>query len=733
MEIKKRILAFLFAGQRKSFFDNHKQEIHTRNSRMVGVLSAVITTALFSFFLISFFFDFSFASHKHFFYCFIYFLTLHITYEQYIRKYIVATNVYLNILLWSLFFSLLFLNYKNSGASVYIPVFFVLLFTLIISAPVYTIASGSFAFVFYLIFVLKIKCTPLVVADIINMVVSFFIGMAIGYVVLVERIHAIQSKETISKMGGREKILTMSGILEDFESVSYADLSGCDFITYRSTEILERNIPGWTEILDFAQRMKLFANEIVVPDDRVHFVESTTPRNIIHHLEREISYSVDFRVLLDKETLYYKTKFIKDPDNIYGVIFGIQDIDSETRLEMDRLEQKVIALQKEKELEQAEAANKAKSQFLSRMTHDIRTPINGVMGMTEIAKNNINNPEKIEDCLEKITVVSEHLLKLVNDILDINRIENGNIELTEEPLKIDDFVESCCTIVEGQIKEKKIEFIKDFDYGNHINVLCDELHLRQVFINILGNSLKYTPNGGKITFKVKEAAFNDKKVTYTFEFSDTGIGIPEDFIPHIWDSFSQVNINTGDSTGSGLGMAIAKSLVDKMGGTISVKSKLGEGTSFIVRIAFKLGTSAAEKETVLSDTSLNGVKLLLVEDNQLNTEIAQELLEEEGAQVICAENGVKALEIFSNSKIGEFDGILMDIIMPVMDGLEATKQIRALEREDSKLIPIVAMTANAFESDEQKSMEAGMNAHLTKPLHIKELKDTLHKLVNKNK
>lgn len=376
---------------------------------------------------------------------------------------------------------------------------------------------------------------------------------------------------------------------------------------------------------------------------------------------------------------------------------------------------------------QANSANQAKSDFLSHMSHDIRTPINGIMGMTEIALKNIGNQEKILDCLKKISGSSQHLLGLINDVLDMSRIESGKTKVNHESFDIRTCVENCASIIGGQLSTRNIELIREIDDFEHPLLIGDELHLRQVFINILGNSVKFTLDGGKIYFRAIEKEYTEDKALFRFELQDTGIGMKEEFLPHLFEAFAQEDDGMRTTyKGTGLGMAITKKFIDLMNGTIEVESKLNVGTTFIIEMWIDIDKDAKLNEAK-SDVhiDLEGIKILLVEDIELNLEIAKTILEEEGAVITPAMNGQEAVDAFANHPAGTFDVVLMDIMMPVMDGITATKTIRALERPDAKQIPIIAMTANAYEEDIRNTQAAGMNAHLSKPIDVELLLKTL--------
>lgn len=368
--------------------------------------------------------------------------------------------------------------------------------------------------------------------------------------------------------------------------------------------------------------------------------------------------------------------------------------------------------------EEANSANQAKTDFLSHMSHDIRTPINGIMGMTDIALKNIGNDDRILDCLQKISGSSKHLLGLVNDVLDMSRIESGKTKANHESFNMRICIDNCISIIEGQLEERTIELVQETDNLKHIFLIGDELHLRQVFINILGNSVKFTPDGGKIYFRAMEKECADEKALFRFELEDTGIGMKKEFLPHLFEAFSQEDGGTRTSyKGTGLGMSITKKFIDIMGGKIEVKSEPNVGTEFVIEIWIDIDQNAREDNSNTDfHINLTGMHALIVEDIELNLEIAQCILEDEGVIVTPAMNGQEAVEAFKNNPEETFDVIIMDIMMPVMDGITATKTIRALERPDAKKIPIIAMTANAYEDDIQKTHEAGMNAHLSKPI-----------------
>ena len=373
----------------------------------------------------------------------------------------------------------------------------------------------------------------------------------------------------------------------------------------------------------------------------------------------------------------------------------------------------------------AESANAAKSTFLNNMSHDIRTPMNAIIGFTNIALKHSPPPE-IKSCLDKISDSSEHLLALINDVLDISRIESGKIKFVPEAVDITEVSDSVLTIMDGYLSNRNITFKTELTEPKTPFVLTDAVRVREVLVNILGNAVKFTQDGGTITFAVSYLpGIDDRHVNVRYRISDTGIGMSEEFVDHIFDEFSQEEHGARTQyQGTGLGMAITKRYVDLMGGTISVESKKGVGSTFIVELPMEI-TDACEvkkKDYSVGKMDLTGLKILLAEDNDLNAEIAMAQLEELGIQITRASDGEEAVRIFAENPQGTFNLILMDVMMPKMNGYEATKAIRSLpNRPDAAAIPIIAMTANAFAEDVQASLDAGMNGHLSKPIVMDEV------------
>ena len=389
----------------------------------------------------------------------------------------------------------------------------------------------------------------------------------------------------------------------------------------------------------------------------------------------------------------------------------------------------------EKSAEQAKNANEAKTRFLFNMSHDIRTPMNAIVGFSGLLEKNLQNEKKAKEYLEKIQSSSNLLLMIINQVLEMARIESGTAVLQLKAEDMDALFHRVNTVFEEDIRKKNLQYHAVLDVRHHYAV-CDQTKLQEIMLNIISNAIKYTSDGDSIHVEVHEAVSeNPSKIRYIFSCEDTGIGMSEEYLPHIYEEFSREHTSTENKVpGTGLGLSIIKSMIELMGGSIQVESGQGIGTKFTVDLSFDM---ASEEEVYRSQNTIKtsaihtikGKRILIAEDNELNAEIAKTVLEDVGALVTRVEDGQQAVELFKEKPKGTFDAILMDLMMPVMDGYTATKEIRSLERSDSKTIPIIAMTANAFQEDAEKCIAVGMNAHLAKPLDIEKVMITICHLV----
>ena len=384
----------------------------------------------------------------------------------------------------------------------------------------------------------------------------------------------------------------------------------------------------------------------------------------------------------------------------------------------------------------AEAANEAKTEFLQRMSHDIRTPINGICGMIDVADHYAEDMKKQTECRAKIKEASHLLLELINEVLDMSKLESDEVILEEIPFNLNSISEEILGVIEQMATEQNIRILWEEKEVTHWNLIGSPVHVKRTLMNILSNAVKYNKENGYVYISCREIPSKQTAMT-TLEFvcRDTGIGMTEAFQKRIFEPFAQEHAGSRTKfAGTGLGMPITKKLVEKMGGTISFESKEGTGTTFVIRIPFRIDTDRKDRTETeeKTETSIQGLHVLLTEDNELNMEIAEFVLQNEGAVVTKAWNGQKAVDIFRKNRPGEFDVILMDIMMPVMNGYEAAKMIRSLDREDAKVIPIIAMTANAFIEDRMRAKEAGMDEHIAKPVDRKLLVKVINELVKHN-
>ena len=491
---------------------------------------------------------------------------------------------------------------------------------------------------------------------------------------------------------------------------------------------------------DFNKAIQVYASRFVHKDDRNIYLTMCNLNMIKECLNKDNKpYSFIFRRTIDGQEKWHRINILPagyTPEGeVTHAIAAVMDVDIQIAYNVQQ--QQIL----EDALIQAEKASKAKSAFLSNMSHDIRTPMNAIIGFTHLAQKNIHDEQLLKDYLAKISSASSHLLNLINDILDMSRIESGKIHLAESKTSLTALVNDVHNFILPAVAEKRHEFIINTNLIND-HVYCDKLRLNQILINLLGNAVKFSPPHSKISLTVSQFP-DDTRTDYgkfVFSVKDNGIGIKPEFLDKLFQPFEREQ--TMDSTniqGSGLGLSITKNLVEMMGGEISVKSEYGKGAEFIIIITFPLGSSLSENdsfEQVTNDSDMeqlyklfSGKKLLLADDNEINREIAIAILEDAGFIIVEAKNGKEAFDIIAISAPNEYAAVLMDVQMPVMNGYEATQAIRQLT--DSKLasIPIVAMTANAFEEDKKQSFENGMNGHIAKPIDLDILFSTLKNVI----
>lgn len=412
----------------------------------------------------------------------------------------------------------------------------------------------------------------------------------------------------------------------------------------------------------------------------------------------------------------------------------IRDITEEFHENAVKIEAENLNKRLRKEKEDAVSANETKGRFLSSISHDIRTPLNGIQGMLRIADAFPDNMKKQKECRDKIWIASNYLVSLVNNVLNMNRLENSTIELSEKPFDLIDLLMEIIAMTNIQIDAQGLHSVVDWKPGyiNHRYLIGSEEGISRILLNLNSNAIKYNKKGGTVYCRCKELRCDGETAWLEFVTEDTGIGMEEEFLRHAFEPYTQEqHISLNSINGVGLGLTIVKETVALMGGTIQVESKINEGTRYTIVLPFKVDHHPKIDDDPKEHLSLKGKKALLAEDNNLNMEIAKFQLEQEEIEVFTASNGKEAVEMFEVSQPGFYDIILMDIMMPVMDGLEATRHIRSMNRRDSMTIPIVAMSANAFQEDVEKSLAAGLNEYLTKPLDEKKLTETMKKYLGK--
>ena len=487
---------------------------------------------------------------------------------------------------------------------------------------------------------------------------------------------------------------------------------------------------------EYTYRIQYFYDNFVVKESAPDFLEKLSIPFLWAHLQTKERLAYRLRTIPNPAGQeYFEVQIVRvnaDRDG-FEIALGYRYIDDLVAEEQKR-HQEELAYEKRlmAAVEDADRANAAKTDFLRRMSHDIRTPINGIRGLIDIANNFPDDLEKQKECRNKIYVASGYLLDLVNNILDMNKLESGEVRFLSVPFEMESLLHEIDPVLQSQASENGVQLKTQYS-AEPLHLIGNPAHIKQILINIANNALKYTPTGGTVSVQMQAVEQDADTMNVTFRCTDTGIGMSAQFLKHAFEPFTQENRGARTSySGTGLGLPIVKKLVDLMGGNIRISSQLGKGTVVTICIPFQIDHVA---HTLLSknepSVSLQGKHVLLVEDNDLNLEIAQFMLENEGITVSTARSGQEAVDAFTSSAPGTYDVILMDIMMPIMGGLEATRTIRASAHPDAKTVPIFAMTVNAFTDDIARSKKAGMNEHLTKPLNSKSVIQMIRKYVGK--
>lgn len=529
------------------------------------------------------------------------------------------------------------------------------------------------------------------------------------------------------------RLEVIEGLSVNYEAILYANLDDDKILPYRLSQRTERQFGKKFQIRKFSWYVSDYVNAWVHPEDQELVSRVTSPEYIREKLAASKTYYTNYRVIHNGEPQYLQLRIVNvsNQDHISQIVMGYRKVDEEFQREM---EQKQIF---EDALNSANLANNAKNTFLSNMSHDMRTPLNAIFGYTTLAKKYVDDPKAVQGYLDKIDIASKQLLELIEKVLEISWSESNDTRLTETECNLSDIIQDIHENLLPHAAEKNITFSLNSMKMTHYDIYGDPNKLRQLLSNLASNAITYTEADGTVNISVEELEkFPNNFAVYQFIVKDTGIGISKDFLGHIFEPFErEKNTTFSGIHGTGLGLTIAKSIVDMMGGTIQVDSVPGKGSAFTVTLRFRIQTHPLSSANHTEDafSSLLNKKILLVDDNIANLEIETEILQGMGFIVETAINGHAAVERMELSSPEDYDLILMDIQMPVMNGWEATKNIRSLEHPVLSRIPIIALSADAFDSDRQMSIESGMDAHLTKPIDIPILLETIAKTLHSRK
>lgn len=535
-----------------------------------------------------------------------------------------------------------------------------------------------------------------------------------------------QQEQTKIESAYKENVRYMSiasVLSKKYDVIYYINLDNDRYIEFNVSGEFRRlalDISGNNFFDECAENLK----RVCYKDDLEKMSILTNKEVLLNRLGFDEFKSLEYRLVIQGRPTFYRVEAVRPSKNKNHIIIASTNINKEV-VDRNKYQQQLSNA-----LHVAEKANNAKSTFLFNVSHDMRTPLNVIKGFSDIAINNMNDKERVLDCLDKINNASEHLLHLVNDVLDMSNIESGHLEIIEEKVDLVSASEEVNSMIKYLATSKNISYITKYDIED-AEVMADISHVNQIMMNVLTNAVKYTPEGGEVTFTIEQTkqAYADR-YKYRFIIKDNGVGISKDYMEHMFEDFTREKNVSNKSEGLGLGLAITKRLVDSLQGEIEVESEVGKGTTFIITLPFRITSDAnesAEESTSLSNVSLEGKRILVVEDNELNSEITMEILSESGMTVDAVENGAVAVKRLRRKGVDTYDLILMDIQMPVMDGYEATRIIRNKIRGGSE-IPIIALSANAFERDKINSLRAGMNAHLSKPINA----DVLCEVIKSN-
>lgn len=567
---------------------------------------------------------------------------------------------------------------------------------------------------YYLYIFFRVEILDIVLVRNISMALGVYLIFAFGVLMFTQK----QEKERLYRVEKEHHMLAAIASIYDVNLL--LNLEENTWEAFLQTTAMETALTGITKT---DQMLRVFCDKLMMESAREEFLQFTDPHTLSERLKGRDFLGYSFEAVRQK---WYQVLLIpktrNEEDEVTKVILLIRNVTEQTKKEMDYQEQLRISM------EEADAANAAKTDFLRKMSHDIRTPINGIRGIAEIGKNSAKDLQQTKEYFKKILMSSDFLLELVNDVLDMSKIELG--EWKEEQLSFDfrELIQNAVTVVSTQAESLGVLIQCEQMEGKHWFLKGDSLNVQRIFQNLMSNAVKYNRPGGTVRISCREIEYDEKSALFEFICEDTGIGMSKEFQKHAFEMFAQEH-KTARTTyaGSGLGLAIVKKTVEFLNGTIDFESQEGKGTIFKVRLSFLLDPEKYHGQEKAESVSIKGVNILLAEDNELNMEIASFVLNEQGAVVTEVKDGKQAVELFAASEPGTFDIILMDIMMPKMDGFEATRAIRALDRCDAKNIPIIAVSANAFDHDVEESRSSGMNDHLSKPLDFEKMIEVIHK------